>query len=520
LAGDDGAQMNLQPPAEVIKLANLPTVCDYVLRYAQIFPDRIAIVDDALRWTYTQLAARMRSGAAALSACGVYAGSRVAFFGFPGAGYIETLLSVMQCAAVYVGLNPKYTATELHYVLDHADIGLIIVDPRCTAEQQAALSQALNMHVKAQPVVRTLIASLPQACTDINLPAGEGVLLFPLVAGDAAALVYTSGTTGKPKGAVIRQTSLAHEGRLFAQRYLCGDVSRITRVLSNLPVNHIGCIGDLTCAWLVMSATIVFMPHFAPRDVGRVLAQEKITFYFQVPAMFQLAMAEGLDLSKLPDLERIGWGGAPCPEPIIAQFLALGFKLSNTYGLSEGTGTSSATRENASLTELSGSVGVELEEGTVRLAENGEIQLHGALLFAGYLKDENATAAAFTRDGWFCTGDVAEMDELGNIVLKGRMKEMFKSGGYNVYPREIEQAIEAVAGVEIAAVIAVPDPIWTEVSHAFVVSHAAMTVELLQQALKAKLANYKIPKYFTLVSDLPRLPVGKIDKQALLRMAS
>jgi acyl-CoA synthetase (AMP-forming)/AMP-acid ligase II len=519
LVGDDGAQMSLPPP-ETAELANLPTVCDYVLHYAQIFPDRVAVVDDALRWTYTQLANRMQSGAEALAACGVQAGSRVAFLGFPGAAYTETLLSVMQHGAVYVGLNPKYTATELHYVLDHADIALIMVDPRCTAEQQAALLQALRMLDGAAPLVRTLAASLPQACADVHLLAKEVDLPFPLVAGDAAALVYTSGTTGKPKGAVIRQTSLAHEGRLFAKRYLNGDVSRITRVLSNLPVNHIGCIGDLTCAWLVMSATIVFMPHFAPRDVGRVLAQEKITFYFQVPAMFQLALSEGLDLSQLPDLEHVGWGGAPCPEPIIAQFLKLGFKLSNTYGLSEGTGTSCATRENASLSELSGSVGVQLEEGTTRLSDTGEIQLHGALLFAGYLKDESATEAAFTPDRWFCTGDVAEMDALGNIVLKGRMKEMFKSGGYNVYPREIEQAIEAIAGVELAAVIAVPDPIWTEVGHAFVVAQTHVTAELLQQELKAKLANYKIPKYFTLAPDLPRLPVGKIDKKALLRMAS
>jgi acyl-CoA synthetase (AMP-forming)/AMP-acid ligase II len=491
-------------------------VADYVQHYAQIFANRIAVVDDDVRWTYAQLAAKMHEGAAALAACGVYPGCRVAFLGFPGAAYIEILLSVMQQGAVYVGLNPKYTASELHYVLDHAGVAMVLVDPRCSAAQQDALTHALAMIPVAVPVVRVLQASLPSACATIRLPANDASLPYPLVAGDAAAVVYTSGTTGKPKGAVIRQTALAHEGRLFARRYLQGDVGRVTRVLNNLPVNHIGCIGDLTCAWLVMSATVVFMPHFMPRDIARVLVQEKITFYFQVPAMFQLALAEGLDLRNLPDVTDIGWGGAPCPMPLIQQFAAHGFKLSNTYGLSEGTGTSSATPAGASLDVLSNSVGIELEQGTVRLDAHGEIQLHGALLFAGYLKDPAATVSAFTADKWFCTGDVAELDAVGNIMLKGRMKEMYKSGGYNVYPREIEQALEAIAGVDIAAVISVPDPMWTEVGHAFVVCSTPNTEDSLKQTLKEQLANYKIPKYFSIVADLPRLPVGKIDKQALL----
>jgi acyl-CoA synthetase (AMP-forming)/AMP-acid ligase II len=498
------------------------SVANYLIDYGNRFPNREAIVDEGGTWTYFDLAHRMQSAAAALLEAGLQPGQRVTFFGYPGLAYAETLCACISAGFVYVGLNPKYTAKELHYVLGHADVALVVFDARCSVNERTALEEACRFNLSQSPPRVEWIDSLARSCRGLMFANKQQTLTlpFPIVAHDAAAIVYTSGTTGQPKGAVIRNSSLAHEGILFTQRFLNGDVSRVTRVLSNLPVNHIGCIGDLTCAWLVMAATVVFQARFEPCEIGKVLVREKITFYFQVPAMFQLALSQGLELSELAHLTHIGWGGAPCPRSLVEQFSQLNVSLCNTYGLSEGTGTSTVTRDDASIDALANSVGVALEDGTVRLSEEGEIQLKGDLLFAGYLNDESATRRSFTADGWFCTGDIGELDGAGNIALKGRLKEMFKSGGYNVYPREVEVAIEAIEGVELAAVIAKSDPVWTEVGHAFVmVSDSSMlntlTPEKLSETLRKTLANYKIPKRFTVALDLPRLPVGKIDKQAL-----
>lgn len=493
-------------------------VPSYIAHYAKVFPAREAAVDGEARLTYEALSARMNDGGSALLAAGLVPGERVAFFGFPGTAYLQVLLATLQAGAVYVGLNPKYTASELRYVITHAAPRLVVIDPRTSDDERKALAVAMADVSGDPPVEVQIDNSVSAACAPLTLTSTRGDAPYPIVAHDAAAIVYTSGTTGKPKGAVIRQRGLAHEGRLFAQRYVGGDVSRTTRVLNNLPVNHIGCIGDLTCAWLVMAATIVFMPRFEPGRIGEVLAQEAITFYFQVPAMFQLALAEDLDLRELPALRSVAWGGAQCPRPLVEKFAAWGFDLSNTYGLSECTGTCTATLPSASINELASSVGAALETNTVRIAPDGEVQVIGDLVFAGYLNDEASTRQAFTDDGWLRTSDIGEFDRDGNIVLKGRLSEMFKSGGYNVYPREIEEALERIPGIDLAAVIAVADPLWSEVGHAFVIAGEGMTMEPIVAALTRELANYKVPKHFTIATDLPRLPIGKIDKQALRKM--
>jgi long-subunit acyl-CoA synthetase (AMP-forming) len=395
------------------------TVAHFVVGHGNRFPNREAVVDEDGRWTYAELSHRMYDAGNALLAVGLQPGQRIAFFGFPGLAYAETLCACISAGFVYVGLNPKHTTGELQYVLEHAHVRIVVVDIRCSTKERSTLHEAYRLNESQSLLIVEWKDSLAKSCRNRKVVPKQETqeLPFPIVAHDAAALVYTSGTTGQPKGAVIRNKSLAHEGVLFTQRFLNGDVSRVTRVLSNLPVNHIGCIGDLTCAWLVMAATIVFRPRFEPKEIAAVLAQEKVTFYFQVPAMFQLALSQGLDLSALPNLTDIGWGGAPCPRTLIEHFSRLEFNLCNTYGLSEGTGTSTVTLVDASIDALANSVGVALEDGTVRLSESGEIQLKGDLLFAGYLNDRASTEDAFSKDGWFCTGDIGTADKDGTLHL-------------------------------------------------------------------------------------------------------
>jgi fatty-acyl-CoA synthase len=205
--------------------------------------------------------------------------------------------------------------------------------------------------------------------------------------------------------------------------------------------------------------------------------------------------------------------------------------VSAGYGMSETVGQVTFTPPAASDEQIAGSIGLPVPEYAMRIADasgtsvmrgqEGEIQVKGDFVFLGYFNRPDATAEAFTTDGWLRTGDIAVERADGYWRLVGRMKEMFKSGGYNVYPREIEICLESHPHVDIAAVIAVPDPLYQEVGYAFCLSQPGhgLTVESLRDHCRTHLANYKVPKLFAILSELPMLPVGKVDRQALRRLA-
>jgi fatty-acyl-CoA synthase len=343
-----------------------------------------------------------------------------------------------------------------------------------------------------------------------------------LAARDASLIVYTSGTSGRPKGALITHAGLVENGWWLARRF---DFEPC-RTLANLPINHIGCVGDVCATTLVAGGTLVFMDRFDAVQAVGLLRQQRITWLAQVPAQFQLMVAKGgLRAEDLVDVRHLTWGGAPMPRGLIEQFRDWVPDLFNSYGLTECSGTITVSARDASLDELADTVGRPVDPGLLRIAEGekplpageaGEVQIRGRHLFAGYLNQPEATAEALTADGWLRTRDLGALDASGNVRLLGRMHDMFKSGGYNVYPREVEGVIESLPGVELCAVIAVPDPLWGEVGIAFVQSsNAAVTVEALEQHCARLLARYKVPKRFELRTSLPLLAIGKIDKRAL-----
>jgi acyl-CoA synthetase (AMP-forming)/AMP-acid ligase II len=214
------------------------------------------------------------------------------------------------------------------------------------------------------------------------------------------------------------------------------------------------------------------------------------------------------------------------PESLIQHLAGFIPDLFNSYGLTESSGTISVTAPGASIEQLAASVGVPVFEGAVRIVdaqgqplapgESGEVQLHGRHVFPGYLRNPDATRLAFTPDGWLRTGDTGMWREDGSLRLAGRLTEMYKSGGYNIYPREIEVVLESHPGVAMAAVIGVADPLWGEVGHAFVVpSGQGVSTEALVALCRERLAAYKLPKKIDLRCELPLLPIGKVDKKQL-----
>jgi acyl-CoA synthetase (AMP-forming)/AMP-acid ligase II len=228
-------------------------------------------------------------------------------------------------------------------------------------------------------------------------------------------------------------------------------------------------------------------------------------------------------------LETIVWAGAPMPRDLVTKLAQTGAQLATSFGMTELGTYVTYSDVDASHDALAASIGkpeprfelrIARSDGTpVIVGEQGEIQARGDWLFQGYFNAPERTREAFTDDGWFRTGDVAVIRPDGNWQIAGRMKEMYKSGGFNIYPREIEIVLEAHPKIAMAAVLGVTDPVYHEVGHAFLQPEpgAVVTPEEADEWCRERLANYKVPKRFTVMSELPRLANGKLDKMSLRR---
>jgi fatty-acyl-CoA synthase len=349
--------------------------------------------------------------------------------------------------------------------------------------------------------------------------------------GDAAMLVYTSGTTGRPKGAMLPHRGLVKCSEVQAKIWTADPL----RILNNFPINHVGCVGDICCYVLVSGGTIVFMEQFEPAEIPGTIQRERITVYGQIPAMFSMTL-EAADRragwragSVLKSVQIIIWSGAAASRELILKLREITPRMSSSYGLTESVGSVTYVRDTDDLEILADTIGwphpayefrlASPEGEPVPVGEPGEIQVRGDFIMLGYLNRPEATREAIDDEGWLHTGDLAVERPDGAIKLIGRLKEMFKSGGYNVYPREIEIALEAHPAVRLAAVISVPDPLYVEVGHAFVVADG-VTDDQLREHCRTRLANYKVPKRFTIAAELPLLPIGKVDKRALKAMVA
>jgi long-chain acyl-CoA synthetase len=429
-----------------------------------------------------------------------------------------------------MGLNPQHTERELAHVLRDARPVLTLVAPDTSevARHQlvrgaAAARVAVPVHLDGgstplapEPIVEGHVTGAsvasPDSATSAEL-ARDGVCL----------IVYTSGTTGEPKGALLTGAGLVENGWWMARRL--GFEPH--RVLVNLPINHVGCIGDVCATALVLGGTMVFMPRFDAVAAVHALTEHGITWLPQVPAQYQLMLAKGgLDAKALASVRSLAWGGAAMPSHLIEQLRSWVPDLFNSYGLTECSGTITISGRGATQDMLAQTIGKPVDSARVRIAdeqdkplpvgERGEIQIRGPHVFKGYLHNPAATQATFTADGWLKTGDLAQAGGDGSIRLLGRTREMFKSGGYNVYPREVESVIESLPGVELCAVVGLPDALWGEVGVAFVQGDPdVVSTERLAAHCATQLARYKCPKRFVVRTALPLLPVGKVDKQAL-----
>ncbi|MFT5218566.1 MAG: acyl-CoA synthetase (AMP-forming)/AMP-acid ligase II [Planctomycetota bacterium] len=517
-----------------MEIARLKKISDYVFHHAELSPRAEALVWRDTRISYAQLARAVEQVSLALIAHGIERGDRVALLGTPRPEFFIVMMAAADIGAIWMGIHPRYTLHEMSHVIETASPKLVFsyreIDGRDYRDDLAELAQRY-------PSIEQIIM-LDEVDPDLGIGyesflccGAESMDRLPVAraavqSDDSAVIIFTSGTTGRPKAAMNSHFGLVHCARVELGRWPAKDL----RLLQNMPINHIANIGMMSSYALVAGGTLVFMDRFDPGEILRTIENERITFWLQAPAMFHLVINHAdFETTDLSSLQYIVWGGGPMPQHMVERLGKLGARLAMAYGMTELTAYASYSDADASVEVLANTIGKPEPSYQLRLmkadwsrpaiGESGEIQAKGRWLMNGYFNDSQATAEAFSDDGWFKTGDVAELREDGNWTLVGRSKEMYKSGGFNIYPREIEMAIEEHPAVAMAAVLGTPDPVYDEVGYAFVQLQPDQKVDVdaLNHWCRQRLANYKVPKTFEIVTELPRLAIGKIDKQGLKR---
>ncbi|MBX2885546.1 MAG: acyl--CoA ligase [Granulosicoccus sp.] len=522
--------------SDATQIPVLTRISEYVSYHAANQPETEALVLRERRIDYQSFAEEIKRYAKALIFAGVTHGDRIAMLGAPRPEFMLLLMATVDIGAIWMGMHPRYRMREFRHVVGLAKPKLIFAFDEIDGRHYTSELEALNAEFDCvENIILFDSVKAPEFCLSANefLERADQIndniwlqMQQAVATDDPAVIIFTSGTTGEPKGAMNSHFGLIH-GAHVERRHWPGEH---IRVLQNMPINHIANIGMMSSYCLVSGGTLVFQDRFDPGDLLSLIEQEEITFWLQSPVQFHLTAAhKDFDSRDISSLQYMIWGGGPMPQYLVEKLSKIDAKLATAYGMTELTAYVTFSDLDEKPEVLANSIGRPEQNYALRLmkadgseaqaGEEGEIQAKGRWIMRGYFDQPIATQEAFTDDGWFHTGDVAIRLDDGNWRLVGRTKEMYKSGGFNIYPREIEIVMEEHPAVALTAVLSVSDLIYDEVGYAFIQPYAGakVTEEEIRDWCKERLANYKVPKTFEFLESLPTLPIGKIDKQALRR---
>jgi fatty-acyl-CoA synthase len=486
-------------------------------------PDRDAIWFEGTTTSHAGFAERVRRTAAALAGLGVAAGDRVAWTGGNHPSALETLYACGQLGAIWVPVNARLAAPEAEYVLTHSGASVAV-----HGRDHGGLADALRDRL---PAVRHWVAA------ETPLAGGAGSLPYEQLLADAdpqrrdeavtlddpCLVMYTSGTTGRPKGAVLTHGNMTWN----AMNQLLGfDFAPDERTLALAPLFHIGGLNGTVNPTLLRGGCAVVVRRFEPAETLRVIEEQRVNSFFAVPTMLDaMAREPGFVTRDLSALRTVGAAGAPLPLPTLGTWLDRGVTMQQAYGMTE-TSPGATVLDSADAERKVGSAGKPVFFTDVRVlrpdgteaapGEVGEIVVQGPNVMAGYWNEPEQTAAV-VRDGWYHSGDAGSLDDEGFLYVRDRYKDMIVSGGENVYPAEIESALLELDDVLEAAVIGVPDAHWGEVGLAVVVPAPGVVLDAddLRTRLRERLAAFKVPRYVELTDELPKTATGKVRKPDL-----
>ncbi|GAA4983986.1 FadD3 family acyl-CoA ligase [Yinghuangia aomiensis] len=473
---------------------NTDTIPGMVLAAGDRFGDAEAVVDGPLRLTFAELADRVRTAAGAFAAAGIRKGDRAAIWAPNSAEWMIAAFGLHTAGGVLVPVNTRFKPDEAHDVIRRSGAKLVLV-------QQGFLDQ--------------------------DYPAPEGVLAVDLKGGflsdgaayeadvapdDVSDIIFTSGTTGRPKGAVM-----THRQTLRAYTEWCelADLREGDRYLIVNPFFHTFGYKAGLVASFIRGATVLPVPVFDVDTVLDLVERERVTVLPGPPTLYHalLEARQGRDLSTL----RVAvTGSADIPVELIRRMKhELPFRhIMTGYGLTEA-GTVTASRPGDTFEDIATTVGTPCDGFEVRLGDDGEVLVRGYGVMQGYLDDPAATAEAVDPGGWLHTGDLGTLDENGRLRIVGRKKDMFIVGGFNAYPAEIEGYLTEHPAVVQAAVIGVPDERMGQVGKAFVVPRADVSADELIAWSRERMAGYKVPRYVEFRPELPLNATGKVMKDRL-----
>lgn len=495
---------------------------DLLAHHARRTPDKVALVDLATseRITYREADERACRLANLQREHGLVKGDRVAILARNGPWFFDLQFACGKIGTVTLPLNWRLSASELAYILRDADPGLFIYDSRFAAtvdelRSQSAVPDTVEIDPDAdRDEYRRRLSEQP---VDVKAES--------LTVQDLVTLMYTSGTSGRPKGALITHQMLLFNNLIATMETGIGANSTFLAVL---PLFHIGGLNVYSNPILHAGGTVAILRSFDAEVCLRFLVDPDlgVTHFFAVPTVYEeiakLAEFEQVDLSAI---QSAGVGGAPSPAPLLERWAARGVFLRDSYGMTE-TAAPILVSTPCDAGVKPASVGkpvlycetrvVDDNGGDAAVGESGELWLRGPTITAGYWRNPEATAEAY-YEGWFRTGDIVRVDPDGDFSIVDRSKDMFISGGENVYPAEVERAVYELPAVAECAVFGVSHSLWGEVGVVYIVSRPGhvLTADQVTDHCRSRLARFKVPYEVVLVDDLPRTASGKILKRQL-----
>jgi malonyl-CoA/methylmalonyl-CoA synthetase len=463
--------------------------------------------DAIARLTFGELQRRTNRLARTLTSHGISRGDRIAFFLPNGVGFIELFIACLKLGAIVVPINILYREREVAHILRDSDPRLVATTPELSRilEGEAAGWNVVNVH----ELIRTAE------------DADDARFRSHIDGDDPAAIVYTSGTTGQSKGAVLSHNVFAFN---TVNLLTCWQITSEDRYLAVLPLFHVHGLGNGVLSWLASGCLMRLAARFEIARAKELFESFHPTLFFGVPTVYVRLLELDEDLCR--EIGRRARlfvsGSAPLPAPVLDSFKEkFGHTILERYGMSETLMNIGNPYQGE---RRAGSVGFPFPGVSVRLLDDelnpvpagtvGEVFVRGGNVFSGYWRRPEATREAFV-DGWFRTGDLAERSEDGYYTMRGRRTDLIISGGFNIYPQEIEDLLLENQAVREVAVCGVPDERRGEIPVAYVVADEPFDEEALREWCSQKLASFKVPRAFVRVESLPRTALGKVQKKLL-----
>ena len=480
-------------------------------------PDTVSLVaDDGTTWTADRLLDATTALAGSFAACGVRAGDRVAYAGRNSPAAVVTLLACAHLGAVYVPLNIRLGPAEIRATLESCTPHTLVIEDEF-ADLYAAAGSQVPVHVTAHDAVTAAHTTAPARAV--------------LDADDLAVVMYTSGTSGCPKGVMLTHGNLWWSARNIDEAF---DTRHDDVTLAVAPMFHIGGLNTFTVHTLLHGGTVVLRRRFDAERTLDDLASGTITTVFGVPAMYSaVARCEAFTTADLSGVRTAIMGGAPTPAGLLARYRAQGLIVRPSWGMTE-LAPSATYLPTSCLESQPAAVGIPLPYAQIRLVSldssqdvagpgaTGELWVAGPQVTPGYWQNAEATSAALTPDGWLRTGDLAVRDADGCLTLVGRCTEAINTGGEKVFPLEVERSLSGLAGVTEIVVVGAPDPGWGETVVAVLecTDDVSPTLAEVRDLAAQTIARFKLPTRILCVPEVPRTAAGKVDRCAVKALAA